>query len=224
MRILVIEDDERLTGVLERALDQEGYDVISTSEGETGEKLLRAGNLDALILDLGLPDRDGLAVLESLRDRGSSLPVLVLTGRDTVDERVKGLDAGADDYLIKPFALNELLARMRSLLRRGAGAEPILRYADLELDPSRGTALRGGKRLDLRPREFGLLHFFMKHPEQTLTRDRIYEGVWETRHDGLTNVLEVYIRYLRTHLEHRGPRLIHTVRGKGYILRHGESA
>jgi DNA-binding response OmpR family regulator len=132
---------------------------------------------------------------------------------------VAGLDAGADDYVVKPCVLAEVLARLRALLRRGGGGGPVLRYADVELDPARGTATRAGRRLDLRPREFGLLEYLLRHPEQILTRTALYDHVWEHDYDGLSNVLEVYVRYLRTKLEEAGPRLIHTVRGRGYVLR-----
>lgn len=219
MRILLIEDDRRLSSVLERAMTQEGWAVECAYDGIAGGNLLRGGTGDLLILDLGLPARDGLELLRELRAGGSSLPTLILTGRDAIEQRVEGLDAGADDYLVKPFALDELLARARALLRRGSGVEPTLRYADVELDPSRGTAMRAGNRLPLRPREFGLLEFFLRHPEQVLSREQIYETVWEQRFDGLTNVIEVYIRYLRGHLEAFGPRVIHTLRGQGYELR-----
>lgn len=218
MRILVIEDDQRLSSVLERALQQEGWAVEVAHDGTSGANLLRNGSGDAAILDLGLPGRDGLDLLADLREQGSSMPVLILTGRDAVDSRVRGLDAGADDYLIKPFALDELLARVRSLLRRGGGAEPVLRFSDLELDPSRGTVMRGGKRLTLRPREYELLEYFMRSPEHVLSRSQLSEHVWDMPYDGQTNVIEVYIRYLRNHLEAHGDRLIHTVRGRGYIL------
>lgn len=220
MRILLIEDDTRLASVLERQLVESGYEVTVAHDGVAGERLLHAGRADLAILDLGLPGKDGMDLIRDLRATGSSLPVLVLTGRDEIGQRVQGLDAGADDYVVKPFALPELVARVRSLLRRGAGDEPVLRYADLELDPSRGTAMRGGKRLELRPREFGLLEFLMRYPEQVLSRARIYEKVWEARYDGMSNVLEVYIRYLRTSLEKFGDsRIVHTVRGSGYVLR-----
>ena len=218
MRIVVVEDDARLTSVLERALSQEGWNVEVAHDGPSGERLLHAGTADAAILDLGLPGKDGLALLQGLRAKGSSLPVLVLTARDAVEDRVRGLDRGADDYLVKPFALDELLARVRALLRRGSGADPVLRYADLELDPSRGTAMRAGKRLPLRPKEHALLEYFLRHPEEVLSRVRIYEHVWASRYDGWSNVIEVYVRYLRLHLEELGSRLVHTVRGRGYIL------
>ncbi len=218
VRIYLIEDDRRLAEVLERALHDEGYTVEVAHDGHAGGELLHLGAADLVVLDLGLPGRDGLELLREVRDGGSTMPVLVLTGRDGIDQRVTGLDLGADDYLVKPFALDELLARMRALLRRGSGAQPVLRYADLELDPSRGTAMRGGERLPLRPREYQLLEYFLRNPEQVLTRSRIYEHVWEARYDGLSNVIEVYIRYLRNHLEALGPRLIHTLRGRGYML------
>jgi DNA-binding response OmpR family regulator len=222
MRILVIEDDARLASVLGRALEEAGWTVETAHDGAEGRHLLRHGRGDAAILDLGLPGRSGLELLKELRASRSSLPVLVLTGRDAVEDRVAGLDAGADDYVVKPFALDELLARVRALLRRGGGTDPVLRYEDLELDPARGVAMRGGQRLDLRPREYALLEFFLRHPEEVLTRTRLYDHVWEHDYDGLSNVLEVYVRYLRLKLEERGPRLLHTVRGRGYVLRRPE--
>lgn len=218
MRIVVVEDDPRLLSVLTRAFAQEGWVVEAAADGLAGERLLGAGTADLAVLDLGLPGLDGLTLLQRLRAGGSTLPVLVLTGRDAVEDRVRGLDRGADDYLVKPFALDELLARARALLRRGGGADPVLRYGDVELDPSRGTALRAGRRLPLRPKEHALLEYFLRHPEEVLTRARIYEHVWEAHFDGASNVIEVYIRYLRQHLEALGERLIHTVRGRGYIL------
>jgi DNA-binding response OmpR family regulator len=222
VRILLIEDDARLVSVLERAVKETGWTVETARDGVDGEHLLRTGGGDAAVLDLGLPGRSGLELLKRLRARGSTLPVLVLTGRDAVDDRVAGLDAGADDYVVKPVALSELLARLRALVRRGGGSGPVLRYADVELDPARGTATRAGRRLDLRPREYGLLEYFLRHPERVLSRQSIYEHVWEHDFDGLSNVLEVYVRYLRTKLEAAGPRLLHTVRGRGYVLRRGD--
>lgn len=224
MRILIIEDDTRLAGVLERALKEAGWTVEVASDGVEGEYFLRSGSQDAVVLDLGLPGKDGLSLLADVRRDGSSVPVLVLTGRDAIEDRVAGLDAGADDYLVKPFALDELMARLRALLRRGGGAEPILRYADVELDPARGTVMRAGKRLTLRPREYALLEYFLRYPERVLTRASIYEHVWEYSYDGMSNVLEVYVRYLRNSLEEHGPRLIHTVRGRGYVLRREDDA
>lgn len=224
MRILVIEDDARLACVLERAFEEVGWTVLIAGDGEEGAYRLRADPADAVVLDLGLPLRDGLDLLRTLRRDGSTVPVLILTGRDRVEDRVEGLDAGADDYLLKPFALDELMARLRALLRRGGGAEPVLRYADVELDPARGTVMRRGQRLVLRPREYALLEYFLRHPEHVLTRAVLYEHVWEYTYDGMSNVLEVYVRYLRGKLEAEGPRLIHTVRGRGYVFQREEGA
>ena len=222
MKILVIEDDARFASVLARAITETGWTVEIAKDGIEGEFLLRTGGGDAAVLDLGLPGKSGLELLRRLRAKGSTLPVLVLTGRDGIEERVAGLDAGADDYVVKPCELTELLARLRALLRRGGGSGPVLRYADLELDPARGVATQGGRRLELRPREHALLEFFLRHPEQVLSRQRIYEHVWEHDFDGLSNVLEVYVRYLRTKLDPHGERLIQTVRGRGYELRREE--
>ena len=222
MKVLIVEDDVRFADVLARALRETGWTAEIAHDGVDGEHLLRTGGGDAAVLDLGLPGKSGLELLRSLRARGSTLPVLVLTGRDAVEERVAGLDAGADDYVVKPCALAELLARLRALLRRGGGSGPVLRFADLELDPARGAATRAGKRLELRPREHALLEFFLRHPEQVLTRARLYESVWEHDYEGLSNVLDVYVGYLRQKLETAGPRLLHTVRGRGYVLRREE--
>lgn len=222
MKILVVEDDARFASVLERAIRETGWTVEVARDGIEGEHLIRTGSGDALVLDLGLPGRSGLELLRRLRAAHSTLPVLVLTGRDGVDDRVAGLDAGADDYVVKPCALSEVLARLRALLRRGGGAGPVLRFADVELDPARGTVTRAGHRLDLRPREHALLEYFLRHPDQVLTRQSLYEHVWEHDFDGLSNVLEVYVRYLRTSLEAHGPRLLQTVRGRGYALRREE--
>jgi DNA-binding response OmpR family regulator len=219
VKILIVEDDERLASVVERAVREAGWTSEVAHDGVEAEHLLRTGSGDAVVLDLGLPGKSGLDVLRRLRARGSTVPVLILTGRDAVEDRVAGLDAGADDYAVKPCALAELLARLRALLRRGGGGGPVLRYADVELDPGKGTATRAGRRLDLRPREYALLEFFLRHPEDVLTRTRIYDHVWEHDYDGLSNVLEVYVRYLRTKLEEHGPRLLHTERGRGYVLR-----
>jgi len=223
VKILIVEDDARWSSLLERAIAEAGWTSETAHDGIEGDHLLRTGGGDAAVLDLGLPGRAGLDVLKKLRATGSTLPVLVLTGRDALDDRVAGLDAGADDYVVKPCALAEILARLRALLRRGGGAGPVLRYDDVELDPARGVATRAGQRLVLRPREYALLEFFLRHPDAVLTRERIYEHVWEHDFDGLSNVLEVYVRYLRTKLEAAGPRLIQTVRGRGYALSRDES-
>jgi DNA-binding response OmpR family regulator len=222
VKILIVEDDARWSSLLERAVKEAGWTAEVARDGVEGDHLLRTGGGDAAVLDLGLPGKSGLELIRRLRAAGSTLPVLVLTGRDGLEERVAGLDAGADDYVVKPCALTEILARLRALLRRGGGSGPVLRYADVELDPARGVATRAGQRLALRPREYALLEFFLRHPESVLTRERIYEHVWEHDFDGLSNVLEVYVRYLLTKLEALGGRLIQTVRGRGYALRHDE--
>jgi two-component system, OmpR family, copper resistance phosphate regulon response regulator CusR len=222
VKILVVEDDARFASVLERAIADAGWTAEIARDGIAGEHLLRTGGGDAVVLDLGLPGRSGLDLLKRLRAKGSTLPVLVLTGRDGVDDRIAGLDAGADDYVVKPCELRELMARLRALLRRGGGTGPVLRYADVELDPARGTASRAGQRLDLRPREYALLEFLLRHPEEVLTRTRIYDHVWEHDYEGISNVLEVYVRYLRTKLEAFGPRLLQTVRGRGYVMRRSD--
>jgi DNA-binding response OmpR family regulator len=219
MKILIVEDDARLASVIERAVREAGWTAETAKDGVEGEHLLTGAGGDAAVLDLGLPRQSGLDLLKRLRARGSTLPVLILTARDAVEDRVAGLDAGADDYVVKPCALTELLARLRALLRRGGGSGPVLRYDDVELDPARGTATRGGERLTLRPREYALLEFFLRHPEHVLTRTHIYDHVWEHDYEGLSNVLEVYVGYVRARLEAHGPRLLHTVRGRGYVLR-----
>lgn len=224
MKILVVEDDARFSSVLERAIRETGWTVEVARDGIEGEHLIRTGSGDALVLDLGLPGRSGLELLRRLRAAHSTLPVLVLTARDGVDDRVAGLDAGADDYVVKPCALSEVLARLRALLRRGGGTGPVLRFDDVELDPARGTVTRAGHRLDLRPREYALLEYFLRHPDQVLTRQSLYEHVWEHDFDGLSNVLEVYVRYLRTRLEAHGSRLLQTIRGRGYALRRDEAS
>lgn len=219
MKILIVEDDARLASVIERAVREAGWTAEIAKDGLEGEHLAQSGGGDAAILDLGLPRQSGLDLLRRLRARGSTLPVLILTARDAVEDRVAGLDAGADDYVVKPCALSELLARLRALLRRGGGSGPVLRYADVELDPARGTAARAGQRLTLRPREYALLEFFLRYPEHVLTRTQIYDHVWEHDYEGLSNVLEVYVGYVRAKLDAHGPRLLHTVRGRGYVLR-----
>jgi len=224
VKILVVEDDARFSSVLERAIRETGWTVEVARDGIEGEHLIRTGSGDALVLDLGLPGRSGLELLRRLRAAHSTLPVLVLTARDGVDDRVAGLDAGADDYVVKPCALSEVLARLRALLRRGGGTGPVLRFDDVELDPARGTVTRAGHRLDLRPREYALLEYFLRHPDQVLTRQSLYEHVWEHDFDGLSNVLEVYVRYLRTRLEAHGSRLLQTIRGRGYALRRDEAS
>jgi two-component system response regulator MprA len=219
-RLLVIDDDEQLLTALRRALAYEGYDVAVASAGEEGLRLARDVPPDLVVLDVRLPGIDGLEVCRRLR-AGGDVPVLMLTARDEVADRVAGLDAGADDYLVKPFAVDELLARVRALLRRRTPTTSgELRVADLTLDPATRGVRRGGRDLTLTPKEFDLLALFLQHPRQVLTRERLFERVWGYDFDGQSNVLDVYVGHLRTKLEADGEsRLLHTVRGVGYVLR-----
>jgi len=221
MKILVVDDDPAVSGSLERALRLEGYEVETAPDGGGGLAALALAPPDALILDLGLPDIDGLEVCKRMRAAKDDTPVLMLTARDAVNDRVAGLDAGADDYLVKPFALAELLARLRALLRRRSGEEgDVLRFADLSLDLGTREARRGDRLFSLTRIEFDLLELFLRHPRQVLTRDLILERVWGYDFDSGTNSLAVYVGYLRRKTEEGGePRYIHTVRGVGYVLR-----
>lgn len=220
MRILIVEDSARMRRVLEAGLTEEGYAVESAPDGPAGLSLAWDGRFDLMLLDLNLPGLDGLDLLRQLRAGRSDLPVIVVSARDGVDDRVAGLDAGADDYLVKDFSFEELLARMRAVARRpGARAEPVLSYGDLTLDPGRGRAFRGERPLDLSAREYALLRMLLRHADQVVSRSRLYESVWNISYDALSNVLDVYIRLLRNKMEAAGePRLIHTVRGRGYRL------
>jgi two-component system response regulator MprA len=221
VKILVIDDDPAVSASLERALRLEGYDVTTAPDGGSGLESLALAPPDAVILDLGLPDIDGLEVCKRMRSARDDTPVLMLTARDAVNDRVQGLDAGADDYLVKPFALAELLARLRALLRRRSGEEgESLRFGDLELDLGTREARRGGREFSLTRIEFDLLELFLRHPRQVLTRDLILERVWGYDFDSGTNSLAVYVGYLRRKSEEGGEaRYIHTVRGVGYVLR-----
>ena len=220
--ILVVDDDPALRGALDRALKLEGYRVSFAHDGRQALQMMTGGTQDAVILDLGLPLMDGLEVCRRVRERGDRTPVLMLTARDAVTDRVEGLDAGADDYLVKPFALDELLARLRALLRRTGGPtnEEVLKFADLVLDLQTMEVRRGPRELQLTRTEFRLLELLMRNPRVVLTRSRIFEEVWGYDFGASSNALEVYVSYLRRKLEAEGePRLIHTVRGVGYTLR-----
>jgi two-component system response regulator MprA len=222
MTILVVDDEPAVRDALRRALRLEGYEVELAADGaEALERLQGAAPPDALLLDVLMPGVDGLEVCRELRRSGSRVPVLMLTARTEVSDRVSGLDAGADDYLPKPFALQELLARIRALLRRsGADEEGVLRFADLELDPRTREVRRGGEELELTRTEFSLLELFLRNPRQVLTRSLIFERVWGYDFGAASNSLDVYIGYLRRKTEAGGrPRLVHTVRGVGYVLR-----
>jgi two-component system response regulator MprA len=222
VRILVVDDEPAVRDSLERALRLEGYEVALAANGS--EALAAVGEIppDALVLDLMMPRVDGLEVCRRLRAQGDRTPILVVTARDAVSDRVAGLDAGADDYVVKPFALEELLARLRALLRR-SGTEATgetLRFADLTLDPVAHQVKRGDRTIELTRTEFLLLELFMLHPQQVLTRSVIFERVWEYDFGPSSNSLTVYIGYLRRKTEAGGePRLLHTVRGVGYVLR-----
>lgn len=222
MNVLVVDDEPAVRESLRRALELEGYTVELAEDGETAlEKLEGAADPDAVILDILMPGIDGLEVCRRIRASGNDVPVLMLTARTEVDSRVAGLDAGADDYLSKPFALAELLARLRALLRR-AGSDPgdRLRFADLELDPGTREVMRGDDLIELTRTEFSLLELFLRNPRQVLTRSIIFERVWGFDFGPTSNSLDVYIGYLRRKTEVGGrPRLIHTVRGVGYALR-----
>jgi two-component system response regulator MprA len=222
MRILVVDDEPAVRTSLERALSLEGYDVDLAADGAAALDRLAVAPPDAVVLDVGLPHLDGLEVCRRMRQAGDSTPVLMLTARDAIDDRVEGLDAGADDYLVKPFALRELRARLRALLRRVDRSTETLRYADLALDPVAHEVHRGPRLVDLSRTEFTLLELFMRHPRQVLTRTQIFESVWGYDLGATSNALGVYIGYLRRKTEQAGePRLLHTVRGVGYILREG---
>jgi two-component system response regulator MprA len=222
-RVLVVDDEPAVRRALERALRLDSYEVSLAADGEEALDVLASTPADAVILDLAMPRLDGLEVCRRMRQAGDRTPVLMLTARDAIDDRVRGLDVGADDYLVKPFALRELQARLRALLRRSgeeAGDGEVLRYADLELDPSAHEVRRGERLIDLSRTEFSLLELFMKHPRQVLTRSTIFENVWGYDFGPTSNALGVYMGYLRRKTEAGGePRLLHTVRGVGYILR-----
>jgi two-component system copper resistance phosphate regulon response regulator CusR len=219
IRILVVEDEDPIADFLVRGLREEGFTVERACDGEEGWHLLRTGSWDVVLLDWWLPGLDGLTLLRRFRQAGRTTPVLFLTARDAVSDRVRGLDNGADDYLCKPFAFEELLARVRAMARRGEHAtSPCLSYDDVRLDLATHRAERRGKRLDLTAKEQALLVLFLRHPNEVLSRTRIYEQVWDERYDGLSNTLEVHIMDLRRKLDAHGPRLIHTLRGRGYVL------
>jgi two-component system response regulator MprA len=227
MRILVVDDDRAVRESLRRSLQFNGYQVETAGDGQQALESVTSSRPDAMVLDVMMPRLDGLEVCRRLRSTGDDLPILVLTARDAVSDRVSGLDAGADDYLPKPFALEELLARLRALLRRASNendeeerARATLKFADLELDPGTRDVRRGERSISLTRTEFALLELFLAHPKQVLTRGRILEDVWGYDFPTSGNALEVYVGYLRRKTELDGEtRLLHTVRGVGYVLR-----
>jgi len=222
-RILVIEDDEAILAFLRRGLGYEGYEIDTAENGQKGLALAGGNRPDLVVLDWMLPGMDGLEVCKRLRTMGK-IPVLMLTAKDSVSDRVQGLDAGADDYMVKPFNLEELLARIRALLRRTqAPKQKSYTFADLTLDTGTRRAQRSDRVIDLTAKEYELLELFMRNPRQVLTREMIYDNVWGYDFGGESNIIEVYVRYLRQKLEEgKEPRLLHTVRGMGYVMREDE--
>jgi two-component system response regulator MprA len=223
-RILVVDDDPKILSLMRRGLAFAGYTVDLAGDGEQALAIARDQPPDLVVLDVMLPGMDGIEVCRRLRLGEPNVPILMLTGRDRVPDRVAGLDAGADDYLVKPFAFDELLARIRALLRRARPLEgDVLRFANLTLDPLTREVARGERRVDLTTKEYDLLEYFLRHPRQVLTRARLLHDVWNLDFDPGSNILEVYVGYLRRKLEaDGGPRLLHAVRGVGYALRESE--
>lgn len=223
MRVMVVDDEPAVRSSIERALKLEGYEVVTAPDGGEALRELAMAPPDAMVLDVLMPEVDGLEVCRRMRGAGDRTPVLMLTARDAISDRVDGLDAGADDYLVKPFALEELLARLRALMRR---AEPegsdssVLEFGDLMLEPASREVKRGTREIELTKTEFSLLKLFLNHPRQVLTRTQIFEAVWDYDFGPSSNTLEVYVGYLRRKTESDGePRLIHTIRGVGYVLK-----
>jgi two-component system OmpR family response regulator len=225
VRVLVVEDAERMATLLGRGLRDEGYAVDVVANGTDAVWMASENPYDAIVLDVMLPDLDGFEVCRRVRAAGRWAPVLMLTARDGVHDRVRGLDVGADDYLTKPFAFAELLARLRALMRRGKRERPqVLVAGDLSLDPASKSVRRGDRRIQLTPKEFSLLEYFMRHPDEVLTRTRLIEHVWDFAFEGDSNVVEVYVRYLREKIDRPfGRESLETVRGMGYRLRKDEA-
>jgi two-component system copper resistance phosphate regulon response regulator CusR len=220
-KVLVVEDQKRHLDSLRRGLEAEGYDVTTACTGEEGLALATGEEIDAIVLDLMLPERDGMSILRELRSSGFAKPILILTARDAVEDRVQGLNAGADDYLVKPFAFAEFLARLHALLRRDFwGREPVLRAGDLEMNLLGRRVTRSGAELELTGREYELLEYLLRHKNKVVTRDMIALDVWKERTGAMTRIIDVYINALRKKVDRIGrPALIHTVRGMGYALR-----
>ena len=221
MRVLVVEDEKKVGSFIKRALEEESYAVDLCEDGAQGLDLALSGSYDVIVIDLMLPNLPGLEILRRIRKEKIHTPVLILTAQSKVDQKVKGLDAGADDYLTKPFAIDELLARVRVLLRRGTAEAPgILQVDDLILNPATREVTRDGQRIELTVKEYALLEYFMRHAGRVLTRPMISEHVWDQDFDTFTNVIDVYVNYLRNKIDRgRSRKLIHTIRGSGYMLK-----
>jgi len=220
MQILVVEDERRMAALLEQTLHEEGHQVVLARDGREGFEIARCSPFDVIVLDVMLPGLDGMAVARKLRERGNQTPVLMLTARDAPADIVKGLNSGADDYLTKPFSLDILLARLRAVSRRGAIPRPTcLQIADVRLDPASRQVTRGGEALSLTPREYKLIELLLRNPGRAISRDTILESVWGFGSDITENTLEVFVRLLRMKVDTRGPKLIHTIRGFGYMMR-----
>jgi heavy metal response regulator len=221
MRLLVVEDEKKVSSFIRKGMEEEGYAVDVALDGKTGLEMAMDGVHDVIILDIHLPGMDGLSLLHELRKKKVLTPVLLLTVRANIEDKVLGLDAGADDYLTKPFAFEELVARVRALLRRQTESKlPVLQFADLTLDPSRRTLHRGTRKIELTAKEYALLDYFMRNPGRVLTRSMIANRVWDYSFDSMTNIIDVYVNYLRRKIDSDGERkLIHTVRGVGYLLK-----
>ncbi len=225
MRILVVEDDRKVASFLEQGLREEGYAVDVAHDGAEGSLKAAVYDYDLAVLDVMLPEKSGFEIVRDLRKEGKTVPVLLLTARDTKEDVVRGLDVGADDYLTKPFSFDEFLARVRALLRRGgASRQERLLYADVELDRLKHTAVRAGQGLDLTPKEYQLLEFFLLRPEEVIRRTELLEKVWDLQFDPMSNVVDVHVGNLRRKLRAHGDALLHTVRGVGYILEQGYEA
>lgn len=221
MNVLVVEDEEKLAALIEKGLIEEQHEVTLCADGESGLDEALSGKYDAIVLDLMLPGKSGNEVLEELRGRNMATPVIIVTAKDSIDDRVEGLDGGADDYLVKPFAFAELAARLRSLARRADSAQQVvLRVADVTLDPIQQEVLRGDEKIELTSKEYSLLQYFMSNVNETLTRKMIAENVWDINFANYSNVIDVYVNFLRKKIDKdREERLITTVRGVGYMMR-----
>jgi DNA-binding response OmpR family regulator len=220
MRVLVIEDEHKINRTVCQALREEAYAVDAAFDGEQGEEMALVNTYDLIVLDLMLPKKSGLALCKGLREQGSTTPILMLTARDSLEDRVQGLDSGADDYVVKPFFMDELLARVRALLRRDTSVKTSkLQLADLLVDTSSHRVTRAGNTIEMTSKEYAMLEYFIRNPDQVLTRTMISEHVWDDEFDSLSNIIDVYIRRLRRKIdEGYQPRLLHTIRGSGYLL------